>query len=77
MHLKLWGDEELNLLLALALSLQPHELVSNEFFLFIEKASPNSKSPKNSPNGKISSKQSPKAQGQSPRQRKAKAGSHD
>jgi translocon-associated protein subunit alpha len=34
-------------------------------------------SPKNSPNGKISSKQSPKAQGQSPRQRKAKAGTHE
>lgn len=54
-----------------------YEWLPQETLKALQKASPNSKSPKNSPNGKISSKQSPKAQGQSPRQRKAKAGSHD
>ncbi|KAG4067993.1 hypothetical protein HA402_010679 [Bradysia odoriphaga] len=54
-----------------------YEWLPQETLKALQKASPNSKSPKNSPNAKISSKQSPKAQGQSPRQRKAKAGSHD
>jgi len=54
-----------------------YEWLPQETLKALQKASPNSKSPKNSPNGKASSKQSPKAQTQSPRQRKAKAGSHD
>lgn len=45
-----------------------YEWLPQETLKALQKASPNSKSPKNSPNGKISSKQSP-------RQRKAKAGS--
>jgi len=54
-----------------------YEWLPQETLKALQKASPNSKSPKNSPNGKVSSKQSPKAQTQSPRQRKGKAGSHD
>lgn len=52
-----------------------YEWLPQETLKALQKASPNSKSPKNSPNGRT--KQSPKAQTQSPRQRKAKAGSHD